>query len=158
MHLSYTVWVKGLRGEKSAEILRDKISRAADYATRYPELRKEYERKRRFFESFQEGVYDAAFCRKTDAECAEVLEEMARVVASRPWIGGDRYSFADAIATSILFRLVDIEHLDDWSRDPKHTLSGYLARLQARPSFDAVWEGRPPARADVNRQSPRSTR
>ena len=60
MLLSYSVWVLGKRGEKSADILDDKVQRAARYATAHPELRDLYERKRRFFAEFRDRVYDPA--------------------------------------------------------------------------------------------------
>ena len=48
-------------------------------------------------------------------------------------------SFADCIATSILWRLIDLGKVDGWSRDPDHGLYSYWQRIKARPSFRAVF-------------------
>lgn len=138
MLFSYSVWVLGKRGEKSADILADKVERAARYAEKHPDLREQYERKGRFFEQFRAHVYDDAHVAGEKAKCARLLDEMGHLVAEREYLCG-AYSFADCIATSILYRLVDLGMLDGWATDPSHGLHGYYERLQARPSFRAVW-------------------
>ena len=138
MLFSYSVWVLGKRGEKSADILADKVERAARYAEQYPDLREQYLRKGRFFEQFRAHVYDDAHVASEASKCRELLEEMGGLVAEREYLCGE-YSFADCIATSILYRLVDLGMLDHWATDPTHGLHGYYDRLRARPSYQAVW-------------------
>ena len=139
MLLSYSVWVLGKRGEKSADILDDKVKRAARYAAAHPELRALYERKQRFFAEFRDQVYDPAALAAGEAGAQDDLDALGDRVAEHTWIAGDRYTFPDAIATSILYRLIDLGKLDAWSRDPNHPLTAYYARLRARPSFDRVF-------------------
>ncbi len=136
MHLSYSIWVLGLHGERSSEILDDKVDRCARYADEYPDLRSEYLRKKAFFEEFRAGVYDASYREKMLSHCTETLENLSSVVSSRDWIG-PQYSFADAIATSILYRLSDLALLDFWRES--HPLADYFERLKARPSYQEVW-------------------
>lgn len=141
MLFSYSVWVLGQRGERSASILDDKIERAARYADAHPALRAEYTRKKAFFETFRAQVQDDAFVAAELERWGEVLDEIAR--CADPWIAGETYSFADCIATSILYRLVDLERLDAWHGDESHGLHRYYARLCARPSFAAVFSNDP---------------
>lgn len=138
MHLSYFVWTRGLRGERSADILEDKVARARRYAAQYPELRDRYERKGRFFEAFRDEVYSESHMEGVLRGCGETLDELAGRVAEAPFIDGERWSMADALATSILYRLADLELLDAWNADP-HPLHGYLGRLRSRPSFARVF-------------------
>jgi tetrachloro-p-hydroquinone reductive dehalogenase len=139
MLFSYTIWTKGLKGERSAEVLADKVARAGRYAEDYPELAAMFERKQRFFEGFRRELADAEHVRSTTAHYRDVLDEMGRVVSGSQWLAGDDYSFADCVATSVLYRLVDLEYLDHWHGDDAHGLSSYYARLRARPSFAAVF-------------------
>jgi glutathione S-transferase len=139
MLFSYAVWTLGKKGERSASILDDKVARATSHAERYPELASNYLRKRDFFEAFRGQVYDDEYVAAQQETWNECLERMAFVVDREDWLAGDCYSFADAIAASILYRLVDLERLDAWHADPAHPLSRYFGRIQARPSFRQVW-------------------
>lgn len=136
MHLSYSVWVLGRRGERSSDILDDKVDRCARYAETYPELRAQYERKQRFFEEFRAGVYSAEHREHVRTQCRQTLDELGEAVEKRSWVGAE-YSFADAIATSILYRLADLELLDFWQHG--HPLAAYFKRLQDRRSYRRVW-------------------
>ena len=49
---------------------------------------------------------------------------------------------ADAIATSILYRLLDLPKLDEWNVSG-HPLRAYLDRLKERPGFRVVFEDDP---------------
>lgn len=138
MLFSYAVWVKGERGERSADILEDKIRRAHDYAERYPDLRDRYERKARFFEGFRSRVYDPEHVAEAQARWSRLLDEAGEQLEGRDYLAGE-YSFADCIATSVLWRLQDLGVMDGWSKDPEHGLHGYYERLRARPSFAAVF-------------------
>lgn len=139
MHLSYRVWVEGRKGERSADILQDKIDRTKAYAERHADLRDHYERKHQYFVEFQRNLKDATYCKKTEADCRATLDELGQRVSDRSYVGGDQWSFADAIATSILFRLTDLEVVDEWSREPEGPLARYFQRLQSRPSYRRVW-------------------
>jgi len=143
MLLSYSVWVLGKHGERSAEILDDKISRAHRYAEEHPSLRQAYERKGHFFEGFKRDLLDPDHMAKTEAQCQDVLDRMGEVVAHRSWLSGPEYGRADMLATSVLFRMVDLGKLDAWSHDADHPLSRYFERLKARPSFAAVFRDDP---------------
>jgi len=139
MLFSYSVWVLGDKGERSAEILDDKVERALRYAEQYPDLAEQYIRKRDYFIEFRANVLDSSHVEQQVQHYLGVLERMRDAVASSAWLAGEDYSFADAIATSILFRLVDLKILFDWHSDPEHPLSHYLRRLQERPSYRAVF-------------------
>lgn len=143
MLFSYSVWVLGKKGERSADILADKVVRAGEYAERYPELAELYLRKQAFFEAFRARVYDGDHVAAEERRCAELLERMGAQVAGGGWLAGDELSFADCGAASVLYRLIDLGKMDGWSRDPSHGLHGYYERLQARPSFRAVYHGDP---------------
>jgi tetrachloro-p-hydroquinone reductive dehalogenase len=143
MLFSYSVWVLGHRGEKSADILDDKVQRARQHAEAYPDLAEHYTRKAEFFAGFRSRVYDAAHVAAEMQAGTKVLDELGEWLLSRTWIGGDDYSFADAIATSILYRLVDLGKLDHWLGDDGHGLHGYFERLKARPSYRAVFHDDP---------------
>jgi glutathione S-transferase len=143
MLFSYEVWVKGRRGERSADILADKVSRAARYAERFPALAEAYRRKERFFRDFRAQVYDPSHLAEQKAQRREQLDDLGRLLLEQTWLGGERYCFADCIATSILYRLVDLGELDHWSRDSQHGLHGYYQRLRERPSFAAVFRDDP---------------
>lgn len=148
MHMSYAVWVLGRKGERSADILADKVTRARAFADEHPDLRAEYLRKAEFFEQFRAEVYDEGYMQRCHEESQATLDAMADALAERPWLGGDTYGFADAIATSALYRLVDLERLADW-HDPGNdapraaVLRDYYTRLCARPSFAAVFRDDP---------------
>lgn len=139
MLLSYSVWVLGERGEHSADILADKVTRAERYRETYPELRREYQRKAEYFRAFKAAVYDDDHVAERAAECQRVLDEVAGVVKDQPWLAGDALSFADCIAASTLYRLRDLGKLDAWAKDPRHPLFEYMRRLEARPSFRYVF-------------------
>ena len=139
MLLSYSVWVLGKRGERSADILADKVTRAEQYSERYPELRQQYERKAEYFRAFRAQVYDDEYVAKRAADSQWVLDEVAELVENQSWIGGDTLSFADCIAASTLYRFRDLGKLDAWSKDPRHPLFAYMRRMEARPSFQYVY-------------------
>jgi glutathione S-transferase len=139
MLFSYSVWLLGKKGEKSSDILADKVRRAHDYAAKYPDLTEEYQRKAKYFETFRAQLHDEENLRAEKERCAQVLDQMGEVLKGSEWIAGDQYSFADCIATSILYRLIDLEMLKGWAEDESHGLHGYYQRLRSRPSFRAVF-------------------
>lgn len=142
MLLSYSVWVRGQRGERSATILDDKVERAARYAELHPELRALYDRKREFFERFRAEVYDEAHVAEEERRTADTLEEMAELTERSGTIHASGWSLSDAIATSVLYRLADLRRVDHWvGRD--HPLQRYYDRVRARPSFAAVFTDDP---------------
>ena len=140
MHLSYHTWTLGLKGERSAHILDDKVKRAARYAKENPELADEYERKRAFFETFRDQVYDDEHREKTRAETLAFLSKLAEHVRTNRWIAGDMWTWPDALATSILWRLEDLNSgLAPWKDDRNHPLAAYFDRLKERPGFRTVY-------------------
>lgn len=139
MLFSYAVWVLGKRGERSKDILNDKVERAKQYAERFPELSSEYLRKAEFFRVFRAEVYDDDHVAAEQQRWQLMLDELAERVGTRSFIGGDAPCFADCIALSIFWRLCDIERMDAWSRDPGHPLTRYYARLKALDSFEYVF-------------------
>lgn len=143
MHLSYSVWVLGNKGERSADILADKVARARRYAEQYPDLSEAYLRKGEFFEKFRSELHDPDSMKGIVDDSRQVLDQMSRVLTERPWLGGDSYGFADAIATSILYRLVDLELLAQWHNDSTSALRDYYDRLCGRPSFAVVFRDDP---------------
>lgn len=143
MLFSYSVWTKGLKGERSADILAGKITLAREHAARYPALRQEYERKASFFERFRAEVYDERVVADALGRWGAYLEAMGETVRARPWLLGEDYSLADCIAVSTLYRLIDLGLLDAWSTTPGHPLRAYYDRLRARPSFAAVFTDDP---------------
>jgi glutathione S-transferase len=142
MHLSYRIWVLGLKGERSAKILQDKIDRSDAYALRYPDKAHLYEHKHAFFKRFVADLTDQSSRDRIEGECRATLDELAEVVADREWLGGNVWTCADAIAASILYRLVDLPLLDEFNVEG-HPLQAYLARLQARPAYQWVWHQDP---------------
>ena len=138
MLFSYAVWVLGLHGEKSAEILDDKIDRSNAYAEAHPDLGTHYRRKAAFFESFNRELLDPSHGAHQEATYETILNELGAHLREREWIAG-AFSFADCIATSILWRLVDLGKLNQWSEDASHGLFAYYNRIKARPSFRAVF-------------------
>jgi len=143
MLFSYSVWVKGNRGEKSADILADKVKRAYAYAEKHPERRELYERKGRYFEAFRKEVYDPEHVAEQIAIQTRYLDALGAGITDDGFVHGARYTFADAIMTAMLYRYVDLELLDHWNSDESHGLHGYYRRLNARPSFDAVFVSDP---------------
>ena len=146
MLFSYSVWVLGRRGERSKDILADKITRARDYADRYPELEEHYGRKQVFFEEFSLALHDPRHVESEKRAWSAFLDELASTVQDQDWISGD-FSFADCAATSILYRLVDLPLLAHWHPDhggsESHPLYRYFQRLTQRPSFAAVYRDDP---------------
>lgn len=139
MLFSYSVWVLGRKGEKSADILADKVSRAREYAERYQDLRTAYLRKADYFETFRRELHDPDHLAQETAAAASLLDELGMQQQTSKWIAGDDFTFADCIATSILYRLVDLKMLDHWLGDESHGLDAYYKRLRERPSFRAVF-------------------
>ncbi len=142
MLFSYSVWVLGQRGERSATILDDKVERATRYAEAHPELRAHYERKARFFDAFRARVYDDAHVAEEERRARDTLEAMGALTEANGTIHATGWSLSDAIATSVLYRLVDLGKLDFW-HGQDHPLARYYDRLRARPSFAAVFEDDP---------------
>jgi glutathione S-transferase len=137
MLFSYAVWTLGERGERSADILADKVSRAARLAAEHPDLAEHYTRKQHFFEAFVRELSDPEHVARERDGCRDLLDEMGAVVAGQEWLCGD-FGLADILATSMLYRFVDLGPkggLDAWSSDPDHGLVAYYERLRARPSF-----------------------
>lgn len=143
MLFSYAEWVKGKRGERSASILDDKVDRARRYADAHPEHRAAYTRKAAFFARFRDEVYDDAHVAEQTRRCRDTLDGLGEAVRGGAFAAGDGYTFADAILTSILFRLVDLGRIDHWHGDTEHGLHGYFERMKARPSYRAVFEDDP---------------
>jgi glutathione S-transferase len=139
MLFSYSVWVKGERGERSADILQDKVERAARFAKDNPQFRELYERKQAFFTKFRAEVYDSEHLAAETERCRAVLDRMGKELDGKTWLGGEHYSFADAIAVAMLYRLVDLGRLDHWHGDDSHGLDAYYRRLRERPSFNTVF-------------------
>jgi len=138
MLFSYSVWILGNKGENSATILDDKVERARAYAEKFPEFAAQYRRKQEFFEGFRTQVYDDDFVASQEVEYRNLLDDLGQRLSHQEWICGN-YSFADAILTSILYRLVDLHRLDHWHQDAGHGLEGYFQRIKARPSFRKVY-------------------
>lgn len=139
MLLSYSVWVLGARGEKSTDILADKVERAKRYAKLYPSLRDRYLRKASFFEGFSAEVYNPSHVAEQSRACGELLDALAVWLENRTWIGGDTFCFADCIAASVLSRLCDLERLDHWYAQPEGVLRTYFERLRRRESYQFVF-------------------
>jgi glutathione S-transferase len=139
MLLSYSVWVLGKRGERSADILADKVARAERYQHDYPALEREYRRKAEFFRAFRERLYDDDHVAKCSADSQAVLDVVTEQVRSEPWLCGGAFSFADCIAASTLYRLRDLGKLDAWAKQSDHPLNRYMARLEARESYRHVF-------------------
>ncbi len=139
MLFSYSVWVLGRKGENSADILADKVTRAREYAERYEDLRSDYLRKAEFFEVFRQELHDPEHLAKEKSAAEALLNELGEQLKSSKWIAGDQYTFADCIATSILYRLIDLDMLSHWHGDETHGLHAYYQRLRDRPSFRAVF-------------------
>jgi tetrachloro-p-hydroquinone reductive dehalogenase len=139
MLFSYSVWVLGRKGEKSADILADKVTRAREFAERHEDLRSEYLRKAEFFEVFRRELHDPVHLANAKAATRALLDELGARLTSSRWIAGDQYTFADCIATSILYRLIDLDMLLHWHGDESHGLHAYYQRLRDRPSFRAVF-------------------
>jgi glutathione S-transferase len=138
MLFSYSVWVQGKRGERSADILNDKVERARDYASKYPKFADAYLRKAEFFREFREKVYRAGEVEAELVRARQLLDRLEAHLDTHPFVGGSAYHFADAITTSALYRFVDLGLLDGWSRS-KGALASYFARMQARASFAPVF-------------------
>ncbi|MCH9681188.1 MAG: glutathione S-transferase family protein [Deltaproteobacteria bacterium] len=139
MLMSYSVWIKGSRGEKSADILADKVERAATYATRYPELAAHYERKREFFAKFRAQVYDEGHVQAQAEHVGQVLERATARLEERPWLGPGRMGYPDFILVSALYRLADLRRVDGWADDPGHPLRRWFERARAQPEYQAVF-------------------
>ena len=134
MHLSYRIWTKGLKGERSAEILDDKVSRAADFAIRHPELASHYQRKQAFFRGFRAELTDPRHVQRTEDDARATLDALAAHLQEREWVGGRDFLWADCLATATLFRMRDLDLLAEWASDAKHPLTRYLSRALDRPS------------------------
>jgi glutathione S-transferase len=139
MLFSYSVWVLGKRGEKSKDILEDKIARAARYAEDYPDLSEEYLRKGEFFRVFREELYDEAHVAREEDKARELLTDLAELVTKSTYIGGERFSYADCIAIPAIYRLADVKKADIWRGNREHPLVRYYDRVRARPSYAAVF-------------------
>lgn len=68
------------------------------------------------------------------------VEQMARQLDNTPWLAGDQFSLADAMALPYVVRL---EHLDcDWwwtdAKRNRQSVSDWLARCKQRPSYAAI--------------------
>ena len=137
MHLSYSVWVLGQKGERSAEILKDKVDRGQRFAKAHPDLSELYSRKAAFFQAFSDELTNPDRCAQIESQCRSTLADLGNHMTDRAYIGAE-FGFADAIAASILWRLVDLPLLDEWNQ-PEHPLHQYFERLKARPSFQFVW-------------------
>jgi len=138
MLFSYSVWVLGKRGEKSADILADKVTRAADMAQAHPDLRELYERKGRFFAEFRAKLNDPMYVARRTHEAGALLYRMAESVDTTPWLHGDKFGYADCIAVAALDRFVDLGMLDAWNTQG-HALHGYFKRARVRASYRAVY-------------------
>lgn len=138
MLLSYSVWT---RGERSQEILADKVTRARAYAKQHPQLSHEYLRKADFFEDFSRTLHDRDYMARQTQLSAATLAELGELVSGREWIcaAHSQPCFADCIAASVLSRLVDLERLHDWYAEPGHPLRAYLDR----PSYRWVFHDDP---------------
>ena len=156
MLFSYSVWVLGARGERSKDILADKVTRARAYAERYPEQRELYLRKAAFFEAFSAEVYDDAHVAAQLADWRQQLDALGELLRTRTWIGGEQPCFADCIAAPILARLLDLERAHDWYAEPEHPLRAYLERWRARASYRHVFYEDPNIEARLRLRVPAS--
>ncbi len=143
MLLSYSVWVLGKRGEKSADILADKVARAHRYAEQYPHLESTYLRKAAFFDQFSRELHDPQHVASAVETTRILLEQLREQVRSRRWVAGDVFSFADCMAASVLSRLVDLRLLNFWYAKRSDRLRAYLERLRARDSYRFVFHSDP---------------
>ena len=154
MLFSYSVWVLGARGERSEDILADKLTRARDYAERYPEQRELYLRKAAFFEAFSAEVYDDAHVAAQLEHWRQRLEALGELLRTRPWIGGEQPGFADCMAAATLARLVDLERAHDWYADETHPLRMYMERWRERASYRHVFYEDPNIEARLRLREP----
>ncbi len=139
MLMSYSVWVGGSRGERSADILADKVQRAGQYAARHPELAEHYRRKQQFFAGFRERVYDPDHVAQQTVHVEQVLQRVALRLADRPWLGPGRFGYADFIVVSALYRLADLRRADGWADDLGHPLRQLFERAREQPEYQAVF-------------------
>jgi glutathione S-transferase len=139
MLLSYSVWIQGQRGERSADILDDKVERGRRYAERHPEFAALYERKRRFFVEFRDAVMDPRRVQDATDHAEATLSELESWLEGGPsFIGGDTVALPDLMATAILWRLADLDVAASW-RARDGALAQYERRLRDRPSFSRVF-------------------
>jgi glutathione S-transferase len=79
-----------------------------------------------------------------EARIAEVLDDMERGLADRPWLNGERISLADISVAPFLERFESngLTRLVDWSVRP--ALGDWWARMQDRASFRTAFGFRAP--------------
>ena len=63
----------------------------------------------------------------------DTIERMERALARGPWLIEDAFTLADVSLIPTLVRMLDIGLADLWADKP--VISGWLERVQARPSF-----------------------
>jgi glutathione S-transferase len=75
----------------------------------------------------------AAYLHKVET----VLDRMEEVLGQDPWLAGDEISLADLAMTPYFRRMVQLEKQALWT-GTRERVAGWLARIEARPSFAAL--------------------
>ena len=139
MRVSYATWVKGESGERSAQILADKVERADRLAGEHPDLHEAYQRKAAYFSRFRDSVYDEARVRAAHGQVRRALDAASARLSDAPFLAGDEPGYADCILVTALYRLADLGVVDDWAQDLSHPLRRYFERFRERPSYARVF-------------------
>ncbi len=139
-HMSYQTWIG--RGRYPLSRLQEKVSMAWACAAKYPDLKGQYERKGKYFARFLEELHDPVFMATVHDTLRRALAELAAHLANRDFIVGESWSKADACASAVLVRLEELGALPRLTAD-RGALDAYVGRLQARPSFTAVFREDP---------------
>ena len=93
----------------------------------------------RWVKAVQAGFTDAEIAASLE-RLAKTLDRMEAALAGAPWLAGEEYSLADVDMAPFVHR---IAALDSALIERRERVTGWYARLQARPAFRAAMDWRP---------------
>lgn len=110
-------------------------------AERHPNYQENYIRKAELMKLRKTGLTQSSTYSDSQIKLEELLKTLqTQFQENGPWLCGDRYSYADVIATCILARIAMIGKSEAFLKIPE--LESYWHRLKTRPSFREadIWD------------------
>ena len=106
--------------------------------------------KRQITHDLMDQGFASPHARRALERFRHLVQEMEIALAKAPYLAGQAYSLADADLTAYLQRLTDLGLTALWAERPR--LADWLARMQARPSFNAaILDWRTPSEVERSR-------
>lgn len=127
--------LKGIDGFVARRSVRMKQDIITKLMREHPDLHNQYASKLKDVKDWNFTVLDKAKIESINQKMNPILDQLENEVSQSMWLCGDKYSLADVVWTAVLYYLEQLKIDDLAINQNRKSLSLYIERLKARPSF-----------------------